>query len=1097
MPGIVHADLKRLAFSPFFGPLPAANYKYVYDLELGDDEVGLRHVADYSMIAPIAGSIPIPFLADMVPFFERFCLDLRIAGFGLKFDLARPFPKPSPLLIFELLGFLSDTSVPIDPNGHIAGLMYAELYHGRISVPERVQALFPAANGIVGQDLQAKIDVTTIIALYQQLQGLWDALQQRLANGSASTADWLQELADQPPAVGVAELLRLLPEHLRTLQLEGRFLHFEASATFMLALASDIDAAFGDAGQGPPPPPGDAYEPVFANDFSTASLAGWQRYNHGLKRGTGNWRVVQGQLLQDNNVGDNSPGRYGAMLVYEALEIDDLRLLVTASSTDNDGLGVVFHVQNARTFYRFRMTEEQKEWRLDKLDDGRVTTLFSSERSFVRDRRYDIRIETVSRAGDSAGLPARSAGSGTGRPGELLDVSALVDAKGQKPLSITRVRIWVDGVAWCDVDDADEALTFGHIGLDSWWNSGARFDDLQLFARWQPVLGIGHALSADALPALASTLSGPVGEAPAALVAFSSQDIAAALADAPALAVAMTARVRLAGSQIFSMIGWMTSDGRYGLLSQLNLSPLQLDVAGIPIAMPLQIDGRLALTGHSAGADSHVRVEASVFADWTLLPGAAGGLPLARLLIGTAEQPVSLRMSSDREFALQGGGELQLFAQQLVIEGELDVSHAHALISGELTFEPDVFIAGQRLLSLQAAMQGRVSPGQGVALQGEGMLSLFGRAFTAGSVRIAEHVIELSAEVGTGTRIGSWSPAGLPLKQVRLALAGSLDFSAPAPALRLRGDGGFTLHGAQVEGNCRIESQGSDWLLAASGRLFWQGRNWIDGSLTLSNDGFEISGRADFGIRLTPTQLPAGIEIAGLHLRASVSGRFTLNKAGQLTSWSFDLDWQLAVRLPGTDDTQALPIATQHLPVSGSLAGTDVVMPLADLVAFNGLTLFDLDQFSVLVPTLDPDSGQAIYLRNALHVDVDGDGGDVTFLTPVPPDDDATPVFEVPGLIGFYEDSVAIDLPGLSLPVPVLSTEAADSSDTPLLRVPGPGFEQVSLGRIRFDNTAFALQLAWQDGKLGVLIAGEDRFVPFDGNLFLGIIVVLGDVTGS
>ncbi len=1098
VPGIVHADLRRLAFSPFFGPLPAANYDYIYDLELGNDEVGLRHVADYRMIAPIAGTIPIPFLADTVPFFERFCLDLRIAGFGLKFDLARPFPKPSPLLIFELLGFLSDTSVPIDPNGHIAALMYAELYHGRITVPERIQALFPAANGILGQDLQAKIDVTTIIAMYQQLQGLWDALRQRLADSTASTGDWLQELADNPPAVAIAELLRLLPESLTTLQLEGRFLHFEASATFMLELANDINAEFGDAAQPvPPPPSGEAYELVYANDFSAASLVGWQRYNHGLKRGVGNWRVVQGQLLQDNNVGDNSPGRYGAMLVYEALEIDDLRLLVSASSTDNDGLGVVFHVQNERTFYRFRMTEEQHEWRLDKLDDGRVTTLFSSERSFVRDKRYDIRLETVSRAGVGAGLPTRNARRGNGRPGEPLDVDALVVAKQRQPLSITRIRIWVDGVAWCDVDDADDALTYGHVGLDSWWNSGARFDDLQLFARWQPILGIGQPLHADALPALASTLSGPSGEPPAALAAFSRQDIAAAMASAPALAVAMTARVGLAGSRVFSMIGWMGSDGHYGLLSRLGLSPLQLNVAGIQIPLPLQMDGRLALSGHSAGADSYVEAEAKGYADWALLPGGAGGVPLARLLIGTAEAPVTLRISSDREFALQGAGELQLFAQQLVIEGELDVSHAHAQINGALTFAPDVFIAGQRLLSLQAAMQGHVGPGQAMVLQGAGTLSLFGRAFTAGSVHIAERVIELNAELGAGSRIGSWSPAGLPLKQIRLALAGRLDFGSSVPALRLRGDGGFKLYGVQVEGNCRIEAQGNDWLLAASGRLFWQGRNWIDGSLTLSDDGIEISGRADFGIRLTPTQLPAGIEIAGLHLRASVSGHFTLNSAGQLVSWTFDLDWQLAVRLPGTDSKQALPIATQQRSITGSHAGSESAMPLADLIAFNGLTLFDLDQFSVSVPTLDPAAGRAIYLRNSLHIDVDGDGGEVSFLTPVKPDDDATPVFEVPGIIGFYEESVDVDLPGLSLPVPVLSTEAAGNNDTPLLRVPGLGFEEVPLGRIRFENTAFALQLAWQDGKLGVLIAGDDLFVPFDGNFFLGIIVALGDGPGN
>jgi hypothetical protein len=946
--------------------------------------------------------------------------------------------------------------------------------------------------------------VATVIALHQQLQSVIDKLQQRLTDSTASGIDSIEHVADSPPDVAIGELLRVLPDELRTLELEGRLLHFEASATLMLTPAGDIAANFGDdTHPAPPPPSGETFEPVYANDFSSTSLNGWRDFNRGLKRGQGNWRVVDRQLLQDHNVGDNSPGRYGAMLIYTALDIDDMRLLVTASSTDNDGLGVVFHFQSEDTFYRFRMTEEQQEWRLDKLDGGRVTTLHASEQRFTRDRRYDIRVETISRAGDSAALALRHDRSATGRPGAPIDIDGLVAAKRKRPLSVTRIRIWVDGAAWCDVEDSDDALTFGHIGLDSWWNSGARFDDLQLYTRWQPVLGIGHTVPADALPAIARTLSGPgtssglAGEPPAALAGFSSLDIAEALADAPAVAVTLTARVRLAGSQVIGMLGWITGDGRYGLHSRLNLPPLELDVVGVRIPLPLQLAGRVALHGHSAGADSHAVAQADVYADWMLLPGAPGQPPLARLMIGDAGSPVTLRITSDREFALMGHGELQLFAEQAVIDGELDVSHAHVLLSGTLTFAPDVFIAGQRLISLQAQMQGRVGPGHALTLQGGGSLVLFDRAFSAGSLRIAGRAIELSAELGTGARVGSWSPAGLPLTQIRLALAGQVDFNPTVPRLALRGDGGFTLFGARVEGACRIEAQGNDWLMAASGRLYWQGRNWIDGALVLRDEGIDVSGRADFAVGLTPTQLPAGIEIAGLYLHATVSGRFTLNATGQLVAWSFDLDWQLAVRLPGTDSKQALPIATQQLSVNGTHTGGSGVLELADLVAFNGLTLFDLEQFKLSVPTLDMESGQAIYLRNGLEIDADGDGGTATVLTPIPPDDDATPVFEIPGIIGFYEEDVDVDLPGLSLPVPVLSTDAANADDTPLLRVPGPSNEGVPLGRIRFDNTAFALKLAWQDGQLGVLVADTNQFVPFANNFFLNIIVALGHAPGG
>ena len=52
---------------------------------------------------------------------------------------------------------------------------------------------------------------------------------------------------------------------------------------------------------------------------------------------------------------------------------------------------------------------------------------------------------------------------------------------------------------------------------------------------------------------------------------------------------------------------------------------------------------------------------------------------------------------------------------------------------------------------------------------------------------------------------------------------------------------------------------------------------------------------------------------------------------------------------------------------------------------------------------------------------------------PVQPEDDATPAYTVPLVgINFYEESVAVDVPGLSLPVPVLSTEPANTGDAPL-----------------------------------------------------------------
>lgn len=1109
VPEVVRADIKRYKMSPFFGPMPAMNVLYSFDIEAGNKDYGVSYICtDYFYISPLLYTIPIPFLADTSPFFNRFCINLRLGGFGLSFDLTRPFPSPSPLLIFELMGFISDPSVPIDPNGHIANLMYAQLYNARITLPPPVQTMFPSLVGVVSEDFSGKINIATVIALVQQIQGLADQLVNRLEDNTLQGMDWIQNITSNPPELSLKSALELLPDELRKLELDGRFVFFDASVTFVLALAKDVADQLGeDDTPALPKPPSTVYELTYQNNFNNNDLNGWETFDFGLKKGKGEWQIKHNRLLQDNNVGDNSPARYGAMLVHTGIEHSNLRLLVDATSSDNDGLGLVFHVQAKDTFYRFRMTGEQQQWSLVKLVKGRVSTLFETKDSFSKNTPYQIRIEASSRQSQSRGLNHKlSASRIKTKDRHLRDIGMdKIASRINNDITMTHIKVWVNGQLWCDVEDNKNALSKGHIGMDSWWNSGASFDNLEVYKKINPELSIGQMVATSQLQPLANNLSSGGSELAEVFTGFTAQDIAVAMAEAGEFSVALTARVKVYSNLVFKMLGAMGSDGNFLLMTSTDIDPVTLNIAGIDLPLEVDVQGRMTLRGKSAGADSYAKIEASVYGDWTLLPGSNPDNAVARLILANEAEPASLTLSSNPDFELQGSGELLLFAQQIIMTGDVDISQSHVMIAGELEFKPDITLfTGTRVMELSMSCNGRVGPGAFIELEGEGNLKLMGKQFTSLSARVTNQLLEISASLGG--RNQGWQLGPIELNKVEMQLSGRVRFNQSSPAFAFNGEGKFGLFGATVEGNCRIEANNQYWLLANSGKLFWQGRNWLDGAIVLSNEGVQLSGKADFGLDLTPNQLPGSINIAGLHLNAAVSGQFSLNNQGQLRNWKFDLDWQLSIKLPGTDSSQALPIATQHFEVSDSRNGNDELIELFDLINIENLTLFDLGNITLPIPTVDLDNGEGIYLHDSVSIDPDGDGFDLDIPTPFPPNLGAPPDGNIVGL-PFWNYTVGSDLPSLELPVPVLSNEAQNTGDNPLFKIPTFGTTDVTvpLGQLQLENVNFHLKLAWKkdennpNDQLGILVKGQggngDKFIPFETSSFL--MIGIGIVTDS
>src|SRR4029453_935108 len=83
------------------------------------------------------------------------------------------------------------------------------------------------------------------------------------------------------------------------------------------------------------------------------------------------------------------------------------------------------------------------------------------------------------------------------------------------------------------------------------------------------------------------------------------------------------------------------------------------------------------------------------------------------------------------------------------------------------------------------------------------------------------------------------------------------------PQLKLAGDGKMELLGAAIEGALDFQCSPQRTRIAAAGALAWLGRHWLDARIVIdTKQGIDISGRVSVALDLTPSKLPANIEIA-------------------------------------------------------------------------------------------------------------------------------------------------------------------------------------------------------------------------------------------
>jgi Tol biopolymer transport system component len=177
----------------------------------------------------------------------------------------------------------------------------------------------------------------------------------------------------------------------------------------------------------------------FGDDFSAGTWPGaWTVVDEGTIDAPSHWYVQDGILNQTSNIygGDASalpaPGTYA---LTGQTSWTNYTVAVKMKSTDDDGIGLLFGYKDSKNYYRFSMDRQQGYRRLVKVVNGVFTKLAEDAVAYAQNQWYTVQASMM---------------------------------KG-------RIKIIFNGQTLFTTDDSSH--TAGKVGLYSWNNTGAQFDE--------------------------------------------------------------------------------------------------------------------------------------------------------------------------------------------------------------------------------------------------------------------------------------------------------------------------------------------------------------------------------------------------------------------------------------------------------------------------------------------------------------------------------------------------------------------------------------------------------------------------------------------
>lgn len=982
---VAQADLKRLAFSPFFGFAIIPNLKFDGDIKLGDNLNGLTVILDdmFVLLGVLTGStlLPIPFFADpSQPYFQNICVNLRVLGFHLNFNMQRPFPSFSPLAALEAFGLISNPMMEIDPQGSLANTIRFTLSDAYLQVPDFVLQMFPEAGNLVNKTYGFTLNLGTLITMVQSVVTASEPVIQAMSDFATGQEQQLDLLLNAlPQSFDPWDWIVLLPPELRKFRMGGQIAGFEANACLVIASEAEARQALKDknARAQALPPLNTVKEQDPTKNFITYSkyknhlykpTSGYQFETSWLAEGSGasDWLKVSDGILQQSS----SPGT--SYFVYQKTGIPtaftiSLRLSATDWSRPAEA-GMVFCYLDQDNHYLLKThlnDDGRRVITLEKQQGGQtsqlleevitgatdqvlhwemITYIQGSERVFVLShiREAAVRGRAASETATYQTSLGRSSDTGpfdSGKVGLYANSHPDVRFSGMIVYKLSLKNNDFGKLSaqslhqGFDVNAPSSQLSDRRLVTKD--ESSTLFKGIE-FKKFDE----GHL---DLIPVekLAHIQAGQAS-------------------------IYLGAYLKLFEGQRFRFLGRLYADGSFALVSEAEARPLQLRVLGIPVKIPFSGYGNLIVIGRQKRNGSYGYVEANGYFDWVPLPN------IMRFIVGSKSKPASLKLYSSGQFDLQAAAKIILFNGAAEIDGSVSLSNQQAAFAGRLQFTLGVSKSDYRfrnILSLDVKGVGLIESFNKYRFEGRGEVHFLGEKFTNVAVGLDEHYafFDLHFKKPINTRATILEQLFPILTACDLELKGSCIFNmrrTVRPEFSLSGEGYIKVLGAEMRGKGEIKSlpspnksTKSDFFEASmEGSLLWQGRKWLGGKISVGSKGLFLSGTTNFGLNLTPkTVSGTSINIASLFLNIQLEGEFRLDVQKASLRFEFRGFWTLGAAMADTgnpNNRQMLPLASSSFTFASSAGFYGPNEYGLDLFQIDGFSFLPFKDVSIPLPTI-------------------------------------------------------------------------------------------------------------------------------------------------
>ena len=180
---------------------------------------------------------------------------------------------------------------------------------------------------------------------------------------------------------------------------------------------------------------------IWKDNFESKELNGWEIIDD-LPEDHSNWYLEEGFLIQDTDYGDTK-NLVGTNIINGNIEWDNYVVRANLICTDDDYIGILFRYNDNDNYYRFLLSSQRKDIRIDKKVNGAFVNIATYSEEEYQLTKFTVTIF-------------------------LFD---------------SNIKLFLNETKYFDLDD--EQFKNGKIGFTSISNLGSFFDDVTVYSEYR------------------------------------------------------------------------------------------------------------------------------------------------------------------------------------------------------------------------------------------------------------------------------------------------------------------------------------------------------------------------------------------------------------------------------------------------------------------------------------------------------------------------------------------------------------------------------------------------------------------------------------